>query len=163
MTCPKCQSTEVDSSGTCLVCGFNANESIPLGSSKQGEQESGRFSGMIEMDYANPSEADSNEKPELPQWRQELSRRLREIKQKRDAGISDGTTESAAKAPPFPGATSIPKAESTREAAAKTSSASRPPRRSPRAAKPTQTPEDRGNQNRPTARELASTAVGTSH
>jgi uncharacterized RDD family membrane protein YckC len=78
MTCPQCQSTDVDESGTCRVCGFRPGEPPPETDSQNDRKP---YSGPFEMDYSDKNEQDPQE---LPEWRKELSRRLQEIKQKRE-------------------------------------------------------------------------------
>ncbi len=123
MICPKCQNAEIDTSGTCPICGTNAKEEIPpiilkpeekesdSGSGtiekkdtpevnqEKEERDSGGYSGLIEIDYSSPSEAKTSESPELPQWRLDLAKRLQEIRQKRGAGEPGETVESVS-APP---------------------------------------------------------------
>jgi uncharacterized RDD family membrane protein YckC len=93
MNCPKCQSTELDASGVCAVCGPAAAEGTAPAGPAPDEKESGNYSGLIEMDYSSPAEAVVPETPEMPRWRQDLARRLREIRQKREAEGSEGTAE----------------------------------------------------------------------
>jgi uncharacterized RDD family membrane protein YckC len=80
MNCPKCQSTEIDSGGFCLVCGLHAFPPKEIHNQETG-------------DGVNAAALNSGENPdspapivtaELPEWRQELSRRLQEIKSKRE-------------------------------------------------------------------------------
>ena len=89
------------------------------------------------MDYANPPNA--NEKPELPQWRVELSRRLQEIKQKREAGFAVGPGESGNKPRVLAGTERSPREEEIKEALAK-SDITRASRRPPRAVRPATPP-----------------------
>jgi uncharacterized RDD family membrane protein YckC len=95
-TCPNCQSTDLDAAGVCLTCGFIPAETAPdvspaheeaqdvAAANEYGEETS--TSSMIEMDYSSP-DGDA-ESPDLPEWRVELSRRLQEIKQKREAAVA---------------------------------------------------------------------------
>ena len=88
MGCPQCQSDEISPSGACLICGYRPAESSTL-KPEEGKAPSaaaeyaGGYSGVIEIDYAG-SAAETPES-DLPKWRQELSQRLSEIKQKRVA------------------------------------------------------------------------------
>lgn len=92
MICPKCRSNEIDPGSTCRVCGYHAAEeksNSPLEfKSKRGQNTPS--AGVIELDYAAPSERGAEQPQELPKWRQELAQRLQQIKQKRqklaDAG-----------------------------------------------------------------------------
>jgi uncharacterized RDD family membrane protein YckC len=84
MGCPYCQSDEISDSGVCLVCGRQVNAANPAFVSDSAETDSENFPGMIETDYAKAA-AETPEKEELPQWRKELSQRLQEIKQKKEA------------------------------------------------------------------------------
>jgi len=99
--CVQCNSPDVDDAGICRVCGFatrgaaagDAESRVPL-----------RHAGAIPIE---PSMSTDDEKPdqtELPEWRKELSRRLKEIKQKREAGdylSSPADPESAAMPEPI--------------------------------------------------------------
>jgi uncharacterized RDD family membrane protein YckC len=106
---------------------------------------------MIEMDYSSPSETDSTEKLELPQWRQDLSRRLQEIKQKRVAGSEGGNLRSPTK-PILQGIERRPKAEGTKDGAAKSPPLPRAPRGVPRLVRPAPSPEVQATQKRATAK-----------
>jgi len=88
MDCPRCQSAEINQAGICQVCGF---------------QEPGSVDGAGKPDATPPSlestparDADNacapgDELAELPEWRVELSRRLQEIRLKRE---TDGEVRS---------------------------------------------------------------------
>jgi uncharacterized RDD family membrane protein YckC len=63
MDCPQCHNNEISSSGFCLVCGYRLE---------------------IPAQEADKSPANSpGSEPDLPQWRKELSERLRSIRQKK--------------------------------------------------------------------------------
>jgi uncharacterized RDD family membrane protein YckC len=112
MGCPQCKTDELSPSGACLICGYQTKdntlptkddsspapiqeESSPTEAKPAGEEESQGYSGMIEMDYADSApEPPEKEKNELPQWRQELSQRLNEIKQKRESAGATAETKS---------------------------------------------------------------------
>lgn len=95
-SCPQCDSSEFDSAGNCLVCGYRASPetSGPLPSRPAPVT----LQGIIEMESPKPVDA-GEEDADQPAWRQELSRRLHEIKQKRDA---DATGQEAATLPFLP-------------------------------------------------------------
>jgi uncharacterized RDD family membrane protein YckC len=80
MICPKCDKGEIGDSGTCPECGFTAPG--PSEAERQAEGDAAHV-GLIPMDYSGPSDEEGGE---LPAWRQELSRRLQEIKRKREGG-----------------------------------------------------------------------------
>jgi uncharacterized RDD family membrane protein YckC len=84
MSCPQCQSTEIGSSGKCMVCGYQAKapDSAPV--SEPEAKDGPKLVSIIEMDYSE-REPDSLSKEGVPQWRKDLSQRLQEIKQKKDA------------------------------------------------------------------------------
>ena len=65
MQCPKCENREFDASGICLICGYAALQHANMA---QGE----------------PEPPSPNAPGDLPEWRRELSRRLHEIRLKRD-------------------------------------------------------------------------------
>ena len=76
MYCPKCRSTEIDDAGVCLVCGFQ----VPTGQLPDGipAQE-------VQPDHGSTLPMNEPEdREELPEWRQELTRRLQEIKSRRE-------------------------------------------------------------------------------
>ena len=87
MPCPKCESSEIDVSGICLVCGYDTRLTKPPETSK--ETAGTPFEGLIEMDCPAPSASSAEAKSELPEWRQQLTKRLQEIKQKRDLAAQD--------------------------------------------------------------------------
>jgi uncharacterized RDD family membrane protein YckC/uncharacterized Zn finger protein (UPF0148 family) len=96
MGCPQCQSDEISPSGVCLICGYR----IPAAKPKEAESEAVReddrnYSGMIEIDYSE-GKAESSEKSEIPEWRQQLSQRLHEIKQRKEMAA---TSHNEAKPP----------------------------------------------------------------
>jgi uncharacterized RDD family membrane protein YckC len=85
MLCPKCQSGEIADSDLCPICGFQmqADADASLVEFKRKKGRNADCAGMIEMDYSGQSEEVSPEPKDMPEWRQEVSRRLQEIKQKR--------------------------------------------------------------------------------
>jgi uncharacterized RDD family membrane protein YckC len=99
MNCPKCQNTELDANGNCPVCNPAADEGAASTVTSKDEKEAGNYSGLIEMDYSSPAEATIPETPEMPQWRQDLARRLQEIRQKRESGGSGGPVQDKANPP----------------------------------------------------------------
>jgi uncharacterized RDD family membrane protein YckC len=89
MGCPQCQSEEISSSGTCLVCGFQVKVDPLAAESPADDKVRSGYSGVIEMIYSgsdrdSPQGEESSEKEEIPPWRQELSQRLQAIRQKRE-------------------------------------------------------------------------------
>jgi uncharacterized RDD family membrane protein YckC len=76
MDCPQCHNNEISSSGFCMVCGYRLETTVQ----------------QVEDSAVNAPESD----PELPQWRKELSERLRSIRQKKQ-----DDKDVAAIAPPF--------------------------------------------------------------
>jgi len=84
MGCPQCNSDEISPSGVCLICGFRISEDSSEPKTESGEGDAPGYSGMIEMNYAEGT-PEPVEKAEIPEWRQQLSQRLQEIKQKREA------------------------------------------------------------------------------
>lgn len=130
MFCPKCGKGEVNDSGICPECGFAVASGPPeLEDARQSEGDSGHV-GLIPMDYTGPSDA---REAELPAWRQELSRRLQEIKRKRETG--DHPSGLSEDLPPLP----IPKERTQAEPPPQTesqASAPEPPRRRPSRPRP---------------------------
>jgi uncharacterized RDD family membrane protein YckC len=79
MNCEKCQSSEIDDNGKCKVCGFQVYPLMePDGALLKSEP---LPAGLIEMHSPATGRAENGE---LPAWRKELSRRLQEIRQKRE-------------------------------------------------------------------------------
>ena len=83
MFCPKCGKGEINDSGMCPECGFAVASGHPDPESTRQAEGDEAHVGLIPMDFTGPSDGDSTE---LPAWRQELSRRLQEIKRKREIG-----------------------------------------------------------------------------
>jgi len=78
MICPHCQNNEISDSGVCLVCGHEV--AVPVhGTNKQ---KSDSVSGVSGTGSAKTAPESSEE---LPQWRKELSQRLQEIRDKKEA------------------------------------------------------------------------------
>lgn len=89
MSCPQCQSGEIDSSGTCLNCGCQIPCESPDSKSESVESESvekdaRNMSGTIEVDNSEGAPAPLPQ-DDVPPWRKELSQRLQDIKKKKDA------------------------------------------------------------------------------
>jgi uncharacterized RDD family membrane protein YckC len=61
-----------------------------MAGSEPDTKDSGNFSGMIEIDYSEGVQ-DSQPKEEVPQWRKDLSKRLQEIKLKKEATVATGS------------------------------------------------------------------------
>lgn len=98
MYCPKCRSTEINPAGICLVCGFQMpTAAAPDETQAQAHTEQKEESQPELKRNSSPSENSSEE--ELPEWRQELSRRLQEIKLRRAAIGEKAPEESAAVQP----------------------------------------------------------------
>ncbi len=79
MDCPKCHNSEISPSLICLVCGYHLDEELKTGEEIKEEP-------PIEEAAENRS---SPAEREIPQWRQELSERLRAVKQKKEANKKD--------------------------------------------------------------------------
>jgi uncharacterized RDD family membrane protein YckC len=87
MGCPQCHSDEISPSGACLICGYRTiaePAEPPENGTEVVSEEAPGYPGMIEMDCSEGA-TESSEKSEVPEWRQQLSQRLHEIKQKREA------------------------------------------------------------------------------
>jgi uncharacterized RDD family membrane protein YckC len=89
MSCPQCQSTEIDSSGKCKHCGYQAQVLDAASASEPETTDSQKLAGMIEIDYSEGAQ-ESPLAAEIPQWRKDLSQRLHEIKQKKEAAGAAG-------------------------------------------------------------------------
>jgi len=76
MNCPKCQNLELENGGPCPVCGYR-----PVSEPGRADEAEGTSGTLVEQAAAN----DTVVEVELPEWRQELSRRLQEIKSKRES------------------------------------------------------------------------------
>jgi uncharacterized RDD family membrane protein YckC len=87
MGCPQCQSDEISPSGVCRICGYQTTvePTEPTENREQAvSEEASGHSGLIEMDYSEGT-SEAAGKNEVPEWRQQLSQRLHEIKQKRES------------------------------------------------------------------------------
>ncbi len=130
MFCPKCGRREVDDAGTCPECGFTvAPGKTDPGEGRQADGDAAHV-GLIPMDYTGPSDQNGTE---LPAWRQELSRRLQEIKRKRET--VDHTSGLSEDLPPLPVPKEKPPAQSQTPAEVKLEAAE-PPRRRPSRPRP---------------------------
>ncbi len=159
MSCPRCQSADLDASGTCPACGFKESASTPENGAAPDEKSPANLSGLIEVDYSGPSDPAPTEKIELPQWRQDLARRLQEIRQKREAASHAGADQGLDK-PALPEQIKrFPGAEAAKAEVVRTPSVVRPPRRTPRLPKPLPTPQAAGNENQTTAAAPVQNAV----
>jgi uncharacterized RDD family membrane protein YckC len=91
MNCPKCGGTEINGDGICLVCGFRSAPAIvPEAPARQETATHGQTGAA--------TSADAEREAELPEWRLELSRRLQELRARRDA-VEDGGQEGIPIAP----------------------------------------------------------------
>jgi uncharacterized RDD family membrane protein YckC len=104
MLCPKCQNSEINGSESCPLCGFQALAAAQDDSAgvKPRRRRTGESAGMIEMDYSGQSEVPQDSPKDMPEWRQQVARRLQEIKQKRQSNLEAGVTEPAPMPLPFP-------------------------------------------------------------
>ena len=96
MNCPKCGKDNFDESGNCPSCGYTAGGSYSTPAAHRTSEPESTYLGAIPVDLSGPS---GEEGGELPPWRQELSRRLQEIKRKREGGDQP---DAAADEPPPP-------------------------------------------------------------
>ena len=83
MDCPQCHNDTISSSGICLACGFQTGPVAPDSLAPKSEHDRAVISGMIEVDYAE-STKEPEGKGQIPEWRRELSDRLKTIRQKRE-------------------------------------------------------------------------------
>jgi uncharacterized RDD family membrane protein YckC len=72
MNCPQCQSSEISSSRICLVCGYHLDGKTEI-------------TEEIKKEEAAPASPATSSGGDLPPWRQELSERLRAIKQDKES------------------------------------------------------------------------------
>ena len=86
MDCPKCQSAGINQAGICLVCGFQALPSIDGTGQPDAAAPSPESAQATATDNAPALEEHQLEEnqTELPEWRVELSRRLQEIRLRRE-------------------------------------------------------------------------------
>lgn len=91
MTCPQCQSTETDPSGNCLVCGRQSAVQPPAAGQE-----------AVQQKPAGGQPEAAGNADDLPPWRQELSQRLQEIKQKKEAQAASRPELRSAAAPAKP-------------------------------------------------------------
>ena len=96
--CPVCSSENISSAGVCMDCGERIPETVPepqaesVGSE---EHKNPSPSGAIEMDYSEGSQQPTTEET-MPQWRKELSERLKAIKEKKEETKAAAKTEAKA-------------------------------------------------------------------
>jgi uncharacterized RDD family membrane protein YckC len=83
MNCPKCHSTEINSAGVCLVCGFRTRR--VAAPEKLSQEETALHPGTAMSAESHYSGSEISSRSEIPPWRLELSKRLREIKLRREA------------------------------------------------------------------------------
>jgi uncharacterized RDD family membrane protein YckC len=80
MDCPQCHNSEIDDLRVCLVCGYRLKEEMETQDTAKPEET------RLDETFALPPEPSSSAAtPELPPWRQELSERLKAVKEKREA------------------------------------------------------------------------------
>jgi uncharacterized RDD family membrane protein YckC len=110
MICPKCQNSGINGLESCPHCGFRiaAEDDDDFNEVKARKRRNGESPGMIEMDYSGHSEEHQEESQGMPEWRLQVTRRLQEIKQKRQSNPGDGATEAAVMPLPFPEPERIP-------------------------------------------------------
>ncbi len=118
MDCPKCHSDKISSDRACLDCGFQMESPAPVPEPVPAEQEKDKEeekekgnpvpSGAIEVDVSGASPAPAAE-DHVPQWRKELSQRLKAIKDKKESNRTLAA-KAEAKAPSI----SVPKLQSAR-------------------------------------------------
>lgn len=84
MSCPECQNGEIDSSGTCLNCGYKIPAESGTAESTEADRVGRSVAGAIEVDYSE-GDPETPSPNDVPQWRKELSERLQAIKKKREA------------------------------------------------------------------------------
>lgn len=89
--CPHCSSKEIDDSGKCLVCGLQLHDDHPVTEAAH-DNAAGSPQGAIDLELSGPPEESETE---IPEWRHELSRRLHEIKRKREEGAIAPITPAA--------------------------------------------------------------------
>ncbi len=102
MACPQCQSNEISPEGSCLICGYKIDAKPTEPKEEADPQPEAGPSGAIEVNYAEGEPAAG--KSEVPPWRQQLSQRLHEIKQKRESMAASAPVErkpAPAPAPPM--------------------------------------------------------------
>lgn len=83
MACPQCQSDEISPAGLCLICGYQINGDAAAEQKSESAAGAEEHGGPIEVDYAGGAPVEDT--AELPPWRQQLSQRLHEIKQKKES------------------------------------------------------------------------------
>jgi uncharacterized RDD family membrane protein YckC len=83
MSCFQCGHGEIDSDGLCLKCGYKAVSEAPVQKSEPEEE------SLIESADTDTAEnilamSEVPSEDDLPQWRKDLSRRIQEVKQKKE-------------------------------------------------------------------------------
>lgn len=96
MHCPKCQCDEISPAGMCLWCGCQVSGQDAAFDPSIGEN--GKEPGKTRTGLGHAPDEPGRE--ELPQWRQELSQRLRSIKKKREISKNKIQAQSAPRPDP---------------------------------------------------------------
>jgi len=84
MACPQCQSDEISPAGVCLICGYLINDEAAEPKAEAAGEDVRSHPGPIEVNYSEGPDEPSEKSP-VPPWRQQLSQRLHEIKQKKES------------------------------------------------------------------------------
>ncbi len=103
MLCPQCKKAEIGPTGVCPVCGYK------LAQTANGEPAQEAEGNANALETQNSHSINQEPAPPgggLPAWREELSRRLEEIKQKREATAAAG--RQAAKIPAHQQSSGLP-------------------------------------------------------
>lgn len=103
MLCPRCENSEIDGLKSCPICGFRvlADADDDPGIVKLRTKRNSETTGMIEMNYTDHPESPQGEPKDMPEWRQQVARRLQEIRQRRQSN-GDAAADAAPRALPFP-------------------------------------------------------------
>lgn len=119
MDCPKCQNDDISESGICRTCGYVISveeaaagtetvfEPDPAGgiaadSAPEGEQYEPDAEDAAAGDYDADAASAPPEEEQKPAWRQELSERLKAIKEKRESAGAPGQSKTGAGSIPIP-------------------------------------------------------------
>ncbi len=78
--CPNCNNSQIQDAGACPACGYQIPPDAPAPDTPEPHEHKG-IAGLIEIDYSVSDDA----KVEIPAWRLELSKRLQEIKTRRES------------------------------------------------------------------------------
>jgi uncharacterized RDD family membrane protein YckC len=99
MECPRCGKDTLSSDGTCLTCNYH----VEIEESSSERESNGRGTGDTPQhtgEDTSMNHGSLHPEDDIPQWQKELSRRLADIKQKKETDEKPGQPQSPSSTPP---------------------------------------------------------------